>query len=293
MSKHFKLCHKTSYDNLFCHLIEKIIKKPSLQFLGQWGYHCYEPRIYRTLAKILRSIDLNGFDLLLADYIAFVEKSRYCFEQSFYHEFTEICVNTILYWVFVRKGNPDFVELILKKTNDYLPDKDYHLALIWRTFTPVYCPSPLSGITPLYYVAQTRQSSIFKVLLQYGILENEKFPLNIVSTILLYPSRVRIMVDHELIHIEEDAKTCLVLCSRVLSAIAVKEIKMQLSLGRRPIITDWLEYIPPTRYKDPCELQHLCRITIRTQLLTNKMLPDGIFSLKIPVRLQKYLNLES
>lgn len=99
--------------------------------------------------------------------------------------------------------------------------------LIHRTFTPVYCPSPLSGITPLFYVAQTRQSNIFKILLQYGILEREKNPINIVLTIVLYPSRVRVMVDRELADIHEDAKTCLVLCSRVLSVISVKEIKVR------------------------------------------------------------------
>ncbi|XP_047301162.1 ankyrin repeat and SOCS box protein 17 isoform X1 [Homo sapiens] len=216
MSKSTKLCGKTSCprSNIFCNLLDKIVKRPSLQFLGQWGYHCYEPRIYRSLAKIL------------------------------------------------------------------------------RTFTPVYCPSPLSGITPLFYVAQTRQSNIFKILLQYGILEREKNPINIVLTIVLYPSRVRVMVDRELADIHEDAKTCLVLCSRVLSVISVKEIKTQLSLGRHPIISNWFDYIPSTRYKDPCELLHLCRLTIRNQLLTNNMLPDGIFSLLIPARLQNYLNLE-
>ncbi|KAF6107546.1 ankyrin repeat and SOCS box containing 17 [Phyllostomus discolor] len=217
MSKSSKICRKTSCprSNIFCNLVDKIVKRPSLQFLGQWGYHCYEPRIYRTLAKIL------------------------------------------------------------------------------RTFTPVYCPSPLSGITPLLYVAQTRQSSILKILLQYGILEREKNPINIVLTILLYPSRVRIMVDHELVDIQEDAKTCLVLCSRVLPVISIREIETQLSLGRRPIISDWLDYIPSTRHRDPCELLHLCRMTIRSQLLANNMLPNGIFSLLIPVRLQNYLNLES
>ena len=100
------------------------------------------------------------------------------------------------------------------------------ICLIYRTFTPVYCPSPLSGITPLLYVAQTRQSNILKILLQYGILEREKNPINIVITILLYPSGVRIMIDHELVDIQEDAKTCLVLCSRVLSAISIREIEV-------------------------------------------------------------------
>nr|XP_044605411.1 ankyrin repeat and SOCS box protein 17 isoform X2 [Equus asinus] len=192
-----------------------------------------------------------------------------------------------------RKSNPDFVELLLKKTKDYIQDRSCNLALIWRTFTPVYCPSPLSGITPLLYVAQTRQSNILKILLQYGILEREKNPINVVLTILLYPLRVKIMFDHTLVDIQEDAKTCLALCSRVLSVISVMEIETQLSLGRCPIISNWLDYIPSTRYKDPCELLHLCRITIRAQLLTNNMLPNGIFSLLIPVRLQNYLNLES
>ncbi|XP_008053276.1 ankyrin repeat and SOCS box protein 17 [Carlito syrichta] len=295
MNKYSTLCRKTSgpRSNIFCNLIDRIAKRPSLQFLSGWGYHCYEPRIYRTLAKILRYVDLDGFDVLLTDYIAFVEKSGYRLRLSFKLEFTEICVNTILYWIFARKGNPDFVELLLKKTKDYVQDRSCNLALIWRTFTPVYCPSPLSGITPLLYVAQTRQSSILKILMQYGIFEREENPTNIVLTILLYPSRVRIMVDHELVDIQEDAKTCLELCSRVLSAISVREIETQLSLGRRPIIPNWLDYIPSTRYKDPCELLHLCRITIRTQLLINNMLPNGIFSLLLPVRLQNYLNLES
>ncbi|KAL0604073.1 Ankyrin repeat and SOCS box protein 17 [Plecturocebus cupreus] len=294
MSKSTKLCCKTSCprSNIFCSLLNEIVKRPSLQFLGQWGYHCYEPRIYRSLAKILRYMDLDGFDALLTDYIAFVEKSGYCFEVSFNLNFTEICVNTILYWVFARRGNPGFVELLLKKTKGYVQDRSCNPALIWRTFTPVYYPSSLSGITPLLYIAQTRQSSIFKILLQYGILEREKNPINIVLTIVLYSSRVRIMVDRELADIHEDAETCLVLCSKVLSVISVKEIETQLSLGRRPIISNWFDYIPSTRYKDPCELLHLCRVTIRNQLLTNNMLPNGIFSLLIPARLQNYLNLE-
>uniref|UniRef100_A0A8C6W4E2 Ankyrin repeat and SOCS box-containing 17 n=1 Tax=Nannospalax galili TaxID=1026970 RepID=A0A8C6W4E2_NANGA len=240
----------------------------SLQVLGQWGYHCQEPRIYRTLATILRYVDVDGSDIPLTEYVAFVGKSGHRFELSFNLE----------------KGNPDFVELLLKKTKDYVQDRSCNLALIWRAFTPVYCPSPLSGITPLLYVAQTRQSKILNILLQYGILEREKSPTNIVLTILLYPSRVRIMVDHELLSIQEGAKT---------PSVSVREMETQLSLGRHPIIQNWLDYIPSIRYKDPCELIHLCRMTIRTQLLARNMLPNGIFSLLIPARLQNFLNLES
>ncbi|KAL6091535.1 hypothetical protein STEG23_022221 [Scotinomys teguina] len=140
MNSSSKVCRKTSFPrgNIFCNLIDKIVKRPSLQFLGQWGYHCYEPRIYRTLAKILRYVDLDGFDILLTDYIAFVEKSGHRFELNLNLEFTEICVNTILYWVFARKGNPDFVELLLKKTKAYVPDRSCSLALIWSYLRSIH-----------------------------------------------------------------------------------------------------------------------------------------------------------
>ncbi|XP_075471894.1 ankyrin repeat and SOCS box protein 17 [Ascaphus truei] len=163
--------------------------------------------------------------------------------------------------------------------------------LVPRTFAPVYCPSP-TGITPLVYVAQTRQSTILKLLLQYGILEREKSPFNIISRILFYPSRMRVMTDHELKDIHEDAKTCLQLCVSVLSFIPVSDIEKQVSFGRPPIISNWQDFIPPTRDKEPCELLHLCRISIRSQLFKKHMLPNGIFSLPIPVILQHYLNLD-
>lgn len=41
------------------------------------------------------------------------------------------------------------------------------------------------------------------------------------------------MVDRELADIHEDAKTCLVLCSRVLSVISVKEIKVRKLLKKK------------------------------------------------------------
>lgn len=135
-------------------------------------------------------------------------------------------MGTLVTWCSQVRGQSDTLPLLLRQAFTSL----FPLLLACRTFTPVYCPSPLSGITPLLYVAQTRQSNILKILLQYGILEREKNPINIVLTILLYPSRVRIMVDHELIDIQEDAKTCLTLCSRVLSVISVREIEVSTTL---------------------------------------------------------------
>ncbi|KAM4642189.1 ankyrin repeat and SOCS box protein 17 [Discoglossus pictus] len=290
-SLNFDICCFTR-KNIFIDLIESIVRKPSVQFLGQWGYQCYERRIYRILAKILRNIDLNDFDNLITDYISFVKKSEHRLYKYLNKEFVDICGNTILYWIFARKGDPSFVDLLLQKTKHYLQDESSSLALVYRTFTPVYCPDPPRGITPLVYVAQTRHATILKLLLQYGILEKEKSPFSIVFRILFYPSRVRIMGDHDVIDLHEDAKTCLQLCVRVLSFIPVADIEKQLSFGRHPIISNWQEYIPPTRNKEPCELVHLCRMSIRSQLIRKNMLPDGIFSLPIPVTLQRYLNLD-
>ncbi|XP_069089317.1 ankyrin repeat and SOCS box protein 17 [Pleurodeles waltl] len=294
MSDLFRLNCKLSWlkNNIFIDLMERIVRRPSLQFPGQWGYQCYEPRVYRTLTKILRNIGPEEFDILITDYITFVKRSQYLHAKQVNHEFSEICANTILYWIFARKGNPQLVELLMKKTKEYCQDRNCSLALILRTFTPVYCPSPTSGITPLFYVAQTRQSSILKILLQYGILEREKNPEDIVFKIVFYPSRIRIMDDHELVDIQEDAKICLQLCVRVLRCIPVSEFKRQQHFGRHPIVSNWLDYIPPARYAATCELLHLCRVTIRNQLLTKNMLPDGIFILPVPVLLQHYLNLE-
>ncbi|GFU11443.1 SOCS box domain-containing protein [Trichonephila clavipes] len=47
-----------------------------------------------------------------------------------------------------------------------------------------------------------------------------------------------------------------------------------------------------SRYLEPSELKHLCRLVIRDSLNINWNLPYGIFSLPLPSVLQRYINLE-
>ncbi|GFY44562.1 SOCS box domain-containing protein [Trichonephila inaurata madagascariensis] len=47
-----------------------------------------------------------------------------------------------------------------------------------------------------------------------------------------------------------------------------------------------------SRYLEPSELKHLCRLVIRDSLNINWNLPYGIFSLPLPKVLQRYVNLE-
>ncbi|XP_067892430.1 ankyrin repeat and SOCS box protein 17-like [Heterodontus francisci] len=275
-------------QTVFGELLEKIAVK---RLLGP-VYRNWEPVIYHTLSHVLRHIDTPGFDSLLSEYIAFVHQPCNKRSFSFYLEFTEICINTILYWLFARKLSPALVQKLLERTVNYLGDRGNQLGLIWRTFTPVYNPSPLSGVTPLHFVAQNRQSDILKILLQYGILEREDSPMSTILIILFYPTPVARVHDLESTQIIEEAKLCLGLCVRVTCHIHIAQIKAYISFRRQPLISNWFDYIPVTRYQEPCELIHLCRMSIRKCLLTNGGLPRGISLLPLPKSLQNYLNLE-
>ncbi|XP_060686637.1 ankyrin repeat and SOCS box protein 17-like [Hemiscyllium ocellatum] len=275
-------------QTVFGELLEKVAVK---RLLGPI-YHNWEPLVYHTLSNILRHIDAPGFDSLLSDYIAFVHQPQDKRTLSFYLEFTEVCINTILYWLFTRKVSSLLVQKLLEKTVNYLGARGNQLGLIWRTFTPVYNPNPLSGVTPLHFVAQNRQSDILKILFQYGILEREESPMSTILIILFYPTSVGRVHDLESTKLIEEAKLCLSLCVRVMYHINVAQIKAYISFRRQLLISNWLDYIPVTRYQEPCELLHLCRMSIRSSLLANSGLPKGISLLPLPKLLQNYLNLE-
>ncbi|MBN3298585.1 ASB17 protein, partial [Amia calva] len=181
----------------------------------------------------------------------------------------------------------------MEKMLGLMQESNVNLALIWRPFTPVYSPSRLEGVTPLLYVAQIRQSSILKILLQYGLLERERCPMHILLTILFYPPSPHILDELYYRNIIDDTKDCIALCARVLTRISVSDVETQIDFGRDPLIADWKDYIPVTRYRDPCELSHLCRATIRWCLLGRINLPKGIRELPLPPALQRFLNLES
>ncbi|XP_072918603.1 ankyrin repeat and SOCS box protein 17-like [Hemitrygon akajei] len=274
--------------SLFGELLEKVATRRLLDPV----YHQWEPLVYHSLSQVLRHIDTLGFDSLLADYIAFIHSTGNKRCSVFHQEFTEICINTILYWLFARKVSIPLVHKLLERTINYLGDSNNYLALICRSFTPVYNPKPLRGVTPLHYVAQSRQSGILKTLLQYGILEREHRPMCTVLIILFYPIPVAKGNDHQYTEKVEEAKQCLALCMRVMCCIRVTEIKAQISNGGKPLISNWLDYIPVGRYQEPCELLQLCRMSIRRHLRINSKLPSGIASLPLPKSLQLFLNLE-
>ncbi|XP_069795505.1 ankyrin repeat and SOCS box protein 17-like [Narcine bancroftii] len=275
-----------------CSLFGKLLDKVAGRRLLCPVYHQWEPLVYHSLSHVLRHIDARGFDSLLSDYIAFLHQPRNKECLGFYLQFTEICINTILYWLFGQKVSPALVQTLLEGTISYLGDRDNHLALIWRTFTPVYSPDPLRGVSPLHYVAQSRQPGILKILLQYGILEREHRPLTTILIILFSPAPGARGDDHEHTEKVQKAKLCLSLCTRVMFRIHVTKIKAQVNVKRKPLISNWLDYIPVGRYQHPCELLHLCRMCIRSCLLTKCQLPRGISSLPLPKSLQNYLNLE-
>ncbi|XP_006634826.2 ankyrin repeat and SOCS box protein 17 [Lepisosteus oculatus] len=281
--------------NVFLDLLSRVTQRVPYRFPGQWGYQSYEPRIYRTLAKIMRQATALEFKALLTDYVDFVRTEDLQLDEHFALEFAEICINTILYWVFARRGNPDLVKTLLDKTTGYPDEQTDNLALLWRPFTPVYSPSPLSGVTPLNYIAQTRQHRVLKVLMQYGLLEKERCPAFFVFTIMFYPPRLQVLDELDLANIMDGARRCIVLCTRVLTHISVSAIEAQVSLGRMPLVPDWRDCIPVNRYRDPCELSHLCRVTLRAWLLMigSRNLPASIKALPLPAALQNFLNLES
>ncbi|KAK6290848.1 hypothetical protein J4Q44_G00387510 [Coregonus suidteri] len=285
--------HTNGDDNVFLNLVARVIRKPLYRFPGQWGRETYEPRIYRTLGTVLRNATSEEFDAFITDFINFARTAHARLDMQFYMEFINVCTNTILHWVFARRGSADIVRKLMERTSVYLQDQTDNLAILWRCFTPIYSPSPMGGVTPLMFVAQNRQYDVLKVLLQYGMLERERRPTHVIVSVLFDPPRLEVLDERCHATVTRELRDCMALCFRVLSHVSVSDIEMQIVYGRKPLIEDWRDHIPPSRYRDPCELTHLCRMVVRTSLLARGRLPDGIKSLPLPTLLQGYLNLES
>ncbi|XP_075688970.1 ankyrin repeat and SOCS box protein 17 [Rhinoderma darwinii] len=274
--------------NIFFHLTERVIRK---LHLSKCDYDYYKPRIYTILEKKLYAISLEELERLLEDLITFVKRWESAFTKRLTHGFIDVCVNAISYWIFAWKEDLSLAELVLRKTKPYLQDRRCTLAFVRRSFSPLFRSNKLL-ISPLLYMARSRKASVFKLLLQYGILEQETSPGGVVLEILFHPSRVRFTEDYILIDLYEEAKICLQLCNRVLPSMPVSDIEREIQYERSAIIPNWQEYIPISRYQEPCELRHLCRISIRRRLIAQNNLPDGLFSLPIPIPLKHYLNLD-
>ncbi|XP_067109197.1 ankyrin repeat and SOCS box protein 17-like [Osmerus mordax] len=279
--------------NVFLNLVARVIRKPLYRFPGQWGQETYEPRIYKTLGTILRNATSEEFDSFIVDFINFAKTAHARLEPEFYMEFINVCTNTILHWVFARRGSAEIVRKLMERTSPYLQDQTNNLAIAWRRFTPIYSPSTVGGVTPLMFVAQNRQYDVLKVLLQYGMLERERRPTYVIISILFNPPRLEVLDERCLTTVTTELEDCMELCFRVVTYVCMADIEMQVVYGRKALIEDWKKHIPLTRYQEPCELSHLCRVAVRACLLQRGRLPDGIRALPLPAPLRNYLNLDN
>uniref|UniRef100_A0A4W4ETP9 SOCS box domain-containing protein n=1 Tax=Electrophorus electricus TaxID=8005 RepID=A0A4W4ETP9_ELEEL len=265
-------------ENIFLRLMSRVVRKPLYRFPEQWRSETYEPRIYKSLGTILSNATAEEFDSFILDFITFTKTAHVRLDMRLYIEFINVYANFILYWVFVRRKHADIVRKQMK-------------------LKQVYGPKKLNegGVTPLMLIARNLQCDILKGLFQYGMPECERRPLYVVISILFHPSSLEETVNvHNHDGIISHMQECMVLCFRVLKYISitdrVRSIKTWMSeFGVEEL--DWL-CIPTNRCQEPCELTHLCRVSVRARLLLTGGLPDAIKILPLPTYLQHYLNLK-
>ena len=90
----------------------------------------------------------------------------------------------------------------------------------------------------------------------------------------------------------EEVELCLAFFLRTVTRVLVERIRGKLGVPKAvPVHPGWVDLIPRNRNQDPCELRHLCRITIRHELHKGGYLPYGIDTLPLPTRLREYLDL--
>uniref|UniRef100_A0A4W5K9E0 Uncharacterized protein n=1 Tax=Hucho hucho TaxID=62062 RepID=A0A4W5K9E0_9TELE len=124
--------HTNGGDSVFLNLVARVIRKPLYRFPGPWGHETYEPRIYRTLGTVLRNATSEEFDAFIMDFIHFARTAHARLDMQFYMEFINVCTNTILHWVFARRGSADIVRKLMERTSVYLQDQTDNLAIAWR-----------------------------------------------------------------------------------------------------------------------------------------------------------------
>ncbi|XP_063806777.1 ankyrin repeat and SOCS box protein 17-like [Pseudophryne corroboree] len=211
--------------------------------------------------------DLTVVDVLLTKLISFVDRSESGYFQELKKDFIDICVNMISYMIFKRNNDPA------------LPFKE-------RFGTPAgWCIHLYNGLLCI------RKQKLLKLLLQYGVLEEEKNPLDLLTTLLTNQAPDRARQDGSVILVTNEVKICLRLCARVLPSIPVTQLEAKLR-NTAPIIPNWQDYISSTSPNNPHQLVRLFKSQIRKQLLLAEHLPDAIPGLEIPRCLQEYLNLE-
>lgn len=118
--------------NVFLSLVFRVIRQPPYRFPGQWGQDSYEPRVYKTLEDILRNATSEEFESLLSDFLTFGRTAHARLDPQFYMEFINICTNTILHWVFARRGSVVIVRTLMARTSYFQQDHSDCLAVASR-----------------------------------------------------------------------------------------------------------------------------------------------------------------
>lgn len=119
-------------DNVFLSLVSRVIRQAPYRFPGQWSQDSYEPRVYKTLGNILRNATSEEFESFLQDFVTFARTARARLDMRFYMEFISMCTNTILHWVFARRGSVDIVRTLMARTSYLLQDHNDCLAIALR-----------------------------------------------------------------------------------------------------------------------------------------------------------------
>ncbi|XP_053509443.1 ankyrin repeat and SOCS box protein 17-like isoform X2 [Ictalurus furcatus] len=180
----------------------------------------------------------------------------------------------------------DLIRVLLQITME-CESQSYRQHRLWlpRHIHKSDFPKSIACVLP---VVRSRQCEILKVFLQYGMLEHFPNPASIITWILFTPIPNDTPFDTIIICAQE----CMVLCLRVITYINITHIQRFIRRNHTPLLLDWRSRIPACRYREPCELVHLCRVALRKRLLITGGLPDAIRDLPLERRLQDYLNLE-
>lgn len=120
--------------NVFMSLVSRVIRQPPYRFPGQWGRpnETSQPRIFKTLGSILRNATSEEFDAFITDFISFAQEAHAGVDTQFYIEFTNMCTNIILHWVFTHRASVDIVRTLMARTCHLMQDQSNTLAIACR-----------------------------------------------------------------------------------------------------------------------------------------------------------------
>ncbi|XP_063806762.1 ankyrin repeat and SOCS box protein 17-like [Pseudophryne corroboree] len=132
--------------------------------------------------------------------------------QELKKDFIDICVNTISYMIFERNNDPALVRLLLRKTKPYMKDKSSLLNFAYRPFKERFGTPRWTAFSPLHWAVLSKKAETFT----YGVLEEEKNPLDLLMMLLTNQVLDRARQDGSVILATNEVKISLRLCARVL-----------------------------------------------------------------------------